>query len=64
MLDVLVLTGRKRTEYFRFLLSAWLGRHQPETWIVRRKAAQVKIDGRPGPWVQADGELIGTIRAG
>jgi YegS/Rv2252/BmrU family lipid kinase len=59
--DVLVLQKDHRLSYAKFLLSAWLGKPPEFPGIERRRAAEVKIEGRRGPWVQADGELVGTL---
>jgi diacylglycerol kinase (ATP) len=61
LLDVLVLQGRDRGMYARFLFSAWRRAPRDLPGVVRRRASDVSIRGARGPWVHADGELIGTL---
>lgn len=61
LLDILVLQGRSRSVYTRFLFSAWRRAPLDLPEIVRRRAAAVSIRGPRGPWAHVDGELIGTL---
>ncbi|HYK87739.1 MAG TPA: diacylglycerol kinase family protein [Acidobacteriota bacterium] len=61
LFDVIVLEGRPRLGYMHFLWNAWRGRPKPYSWIRQCRAPNVKITGPKGLWVQADGELIGSI---
>jgi diacylglycerol kinase (ATP) len=59
--DVLVLEGRRRLGYLQFLWNAWRGRPKPYPWIREFRAPALEVSGPRGLWVQADGELIGTL---
>jgi YegS/Rv2252/BmrU family lipid kinase len=61
VLDILVLQEGSKVDYLRFLLSAWLGKPKQRPWVQLRRAPHVRVEGPRGPWVQADGELIGTL---
>lgn len=59
--DVLVLEGQPRISYLRFLWNAWRGRPKPYPWVRQLRVAALNVTGPRGLWVQADGELIGTL---
>jgi YegS/Rv2252/BmrU family lipid kinase len=61
LFDVLVLEGRPKLGYLRFLFNAWRGRPKSYSWIRQLRASSLKVTGPRGLWVQADGELIGTL---
>jgi len=61
ILDILVLQEGSKLDYCRFVISAWLGKAKQRPFLHLRRASLVRVEGRKGPWVQADGELIGTI---
>ncbi len=61
LFDILVLQGRPRLAYAHFLWNAWRGRPKVYPWIKPIRASTVRVTGPRGLWVQADGELIGTL---
>ncbi len=61
LLDVLVLQGRSRLGYLRFLWEAWRRRPKLYPWMRSIRASSVTVTGPRGLWVQADGELVGTL---
>ncbi len=61
LLDILLVQSGDRSETIRFLLSAWLGKPRHSPYIQWRRAPAVRIEGPRGIWVQADGELVGTL---
>jgi diacylglycerol kinase (ATP) len=61
LFDVLVLEGRSRRDYLRFLWDAWRGRPKAYPWVRHLRVPALKVIGPTGLWVQADGELIGTL---
>jgi YegS/Rv2252/BmrU family lipid kinase len=61
LLDILIVQGRDRGRYLRLLMSAWLRKPLKFPWVQYRRAAKVTITGPRGPWVQVDGELMGTL---
>jgi diacylglycerol kinase (ATP) len=61
LLDILVVQGRSRGRYLRLLVSAWQRKPQNYPWIQHRRAKTLTIRGPRGPWVQVDGELMGTL---
>ena len=61
LFDVLILQGKPRVEYFRFILSAWLGKPIQVSCVQRRRLPAVRVEGARGVWFQADGELIGAL---
>jgi YegS/Rv2252/BmrU family lipid kinase len=64
ILDILVLQEGSKLDYCRFMLSAWLGKPRQQPCIQMRRAPELRVEGPRGPWVQADGELIGTLPLG
>ena len=60
-LDILLVKSASRGDTVRFLLSAWFGKPRHDSWIERRRAPAVRIEGPRGIWVQADGEPVGTL---
>ena len=60
MLDILIVQGKPRISHFRVLLGAWLGKPRDAS-CARRRVPALRIEGKRGIWVQADGELIGTL---
>ncbi len=61
LLDILVLQGKPRIGYLGFLWNAWRGHPRTLPWIKSFRSPSVRITGPRGLWVQADGELIGTL---
>ena len=61
ILDILTLQTRSRLDYLKFLFSAWRGCPRRYPWVGSQRARAVKIEGPRGLWVQADGELVGTL---
>jgi YegS/Rv2252/BmrU family lipid kinase len=61
ILDLLLLLEGSKLDYCRFILSAWLGKPRVGTSVQIRRASEIRVEGPRGPWVQADGELIGTL---
>lgn len=61
LFDVLVLEGQPRLGYLRFLFNAWRGHPKSYPWIRQMRASALKVTGPRGVWVQADGELLGTL---
>lgn len=61
ILDVLILQGKPRISHFRLLLSAWRGKPRIDSCIQYRRLKSLRIEGPRGVWVQADGELVGTL---
>src|SRR5688572_3163575 len=59
--DLIVVKSKERLFYARFLLSAWHGKPQNTPEVRSLRAQKVKVEGPRGVWVQADGELIGTL---
>jgi diacylglycerol kinase (ATP) len=59
--DMLVLQGRSRAGCFRLVLTALLGGAPSGLAHQRRRVSGVRVDGPRGVWVQADGELVGTL---
>jgi len=59
--DLLILEGSSWTGYVRFLRSAQRGKPRDFSWVRRCRCRTVKIEGPRGIWVQADGELFGTL---
>jgi diacylglycerol kinase (ATP) len=60
-LDLFLVTSRSRFDYFRFLMKARLGWPPEYPWIRRLRARSVRITGPRGIWVQADGDLAGSL---
>ncbi len=61
LFDILVLEGRPRLGYVHFLWNAWRGRPKAYPWVKQFRAPAVQVTGPRGLWVQADGELLGTL---
>jgi len=61
LLDILVLEGRSRLGYLRFLWNAWRRHPKMYPWIRQLRAPALKVTGPRGLWVHADGELVGTL---
>jgi YegS/Rv2252/BmrU family lipid kinase len=61
LFNVLILEGRRRLGYLHFLWNAWRGRPKPCSWVRELRASALKMAGPRGLWVQADGELIGSL---
>ena len=61
LLDILILQGKPRPSHMRFIISAWFGRPHKASWVRCLRAPIVRIDGARGVWVQADGELAGSL---
>ena len=59
LLDLLVLQGVRKAGLVRFLIKAWLGIPEKQSWIHRLKAKAIQIDGPPTLLAQIDGELGG-----
>jgi YegS/Rv2252/BmrU family lipid kinase len=59
LLDLLVLQGSRRIELVRFLIKAWLGIPEKQSWIHRLKVKSVHIEGPSTLLAQIDGELAG-----
>jgi YegS/Rv2252/BmrU family lipid kinase len=64
LFDILVLEGRPRLAYLHFLWNAWRGRPKGYPWVRQLRAPALQVTGPRGLWVQADGELIGTLPLG
>jgi len=60
MLDLLILQGKPRISHLRVLSAAWLGKPIDDS-SSRRRIAALRIEGKRGIWIQADGELTGTL---
>jgi diacylglycerol kinase (ATP) len=60
-LDLVLLEGRNRIRYLSFLIRAQLRRPWGAPFVTRCRARRIRIEGPRGIWVQADGELIGTL---
>lgn len=61
LLDILVLEGRSRLGYLRFLWNGWRRHPKVYPWIREFRASALKVTGPRGLWVHADGELVGTL---
>jgi YegS/Rv2252/BmrU family lipid kinase len=61
LLDVVVVQARTRGEYAKVLWSAWRRNPREYPWVQYRRTVEVRVQGRRGPWVQVDGELMGTL---
>jgi YegS/Rv2252/BmrU family lipid kinase len=61
LFDVLILQGEPRIVHFRLLLLSWLGKSNVDPRIQYRRLQSLRIEGPRGVWVQADGELVGTL---
>ncbi len=61
LFDVLMLEGRPRLDYLRFLWNAWRGRAEAYPWVRHLRTSVLKVIGPRELLVQADGELIGTL---
>jgi diacylglycerol kinase (ATP) len=61
LLDVLILEGNRRLALGCFLLRAWLGNAENQSWIHRMRARKVQIEGGADVLVQTDGELTGSL---
>src|SRR5688572_26956640 len=59
--DLIALKSKDRLAYARFMFSAWRGKPQSATEAQTLRAQTVRVEGPRGVWVQADGELIGTL---
>lgn len=59
--DLLILEESSWLGYVRFLRSAQRGKPREFPWVRRCRCRTVKIEGPRGIWVQADGELFGTL---
>jgi len=57
-LDVLIVQGARRMALAWFLLRAWLGKADSPEWVLRVRADSLKLSGRKGIPVHADGELV------
>ena len=60
-LDVLVVQTRRRSDYARLMWAAFCNRAPEFPWVLRRRVRRLKVTGPRGLWVQADGELAGTL---
>jgi diacylglycerol kinase family enzyme len=60
-LDLVLLEGNNRLAYLSFLISAQLRRPRDGPQVKRCRARAIRIEGPRGIWVQADGELVGTL---
>jgi diacylglycerol kinase (ATP) len=60
-LDLVLLEGNNRLAYLSFLISAQLRRPRDGPQVKRCRSRAVRIEGPRGIWVQADGELVGTL---
>ncbi len=60
-LDILVMEGRRRLELARFLIKARLQKPETHEWVHRFRTDELRIEGPPDVYVQADGELIGGL---
>ncbi len=61
LFDVLFIQSKERLAQIRFLLSAWRGKPRPGKIVQCCRAANLRIEGPPGLWVQADGEFVGAL---
>jgi len=61
LLDLFLLHEKSRVENCRLLFSAWRGKPSQDVRIQRRRLSALRIEGPRGIWVQADGELKGTL---
>ena len=61
LLDLLMLEGSSWFGYARFLYSAKRGKPRQFPWVRRSRCRTVRIEGPRGIWVQADGELVGSL---
>jgi YegS/Rv2252/BmrU family lipid kinase len=61
LLDLFLLREKSRIENFKLLFSAWRGKPRLDGRIQRRQLSALRIEGPRGIWVQADGELKGTL---
>jgi diacylglycerol kinase family enzyme len=59
--DLLLVQTRRKWDYARLLLCAKIGKRAFFPWTQRRRVQSVRIAGPRGLWVQADGELAGTL---
>ena len=61
MLDLVMIQGKSRLAYVRFIAGARLGKPPALPCVRRCRARKVRIEGPRGIWVHADGELAGTL---
>ena len=61
LFDLLILEGSSWPGYVRFLRSAQRGKPRDFPWVRRCRCRTVRVEGPRGMWVQADGELVGTL---
>ncbi len=61
LFDLFILQEKSKAGTFRYLYSAWRGRPVTSDRLQRRRASHLRIEGPRGIWVQADGELVGTL---
>ena len=61
LLDIVLLEGKSRLGYLGFLWDAWRGHPGSRPWVRRLRVSSLSITGPRGIWVQADGELVGTL---
>ena len=59
--DLLILEGSSWLGYVSFLRSAQRGKPRDFPWVRRCRCRTVRMEGPRGIWVQADGELFGTL---
>jgi diacylglycerol kinase (ATP) len=60
-LDLVIVEGSNRIRYLSFLLSAQLRRPWDGSFVKRCRARTIRVEGARGIWIQADGELVGTL---
>jgi diacylglycerol kinase (ATP) len=60
-LDILIVQTRRKIDYARLIWAAFFRRAPEFPWVLRRRVHRLKIKGPRGLWVQADGELAGTL---
>jgi diacylglycerol kinase (ATP) len=61
LFDVLVFRGRSKMSHLRLLLGAWLGKPRPDPEVQFFRVPSLRVEGPRGVWVQADGDLVGTL---
>lgn len=60
-LDVLIVQTRRKSNYARLIWAAFFGRAPEFPWLLRRRVRRLRVTGPRGLWVQADGEIAGTL---
>lgn len=60
-LDILIIQGKSRVGFARFLLRALLGRPEMNDWTRRVRTGRLTVDGPEDILVQADGEQAGRL---